>query len=129
MFLRIAILLFYLVLNSCYRANDAQFYDDVGFDSGGRPTTKAYGINAEPPVKVAPDYYYSQPYSSQYGAPPNPYSQQQYSPSSRSYSNPYSFQPPAQYPYYDSDRYYVPPTFYQGNEYPNTASRPFGNSQ
>ncbi len=33
-------------------------------------------------------------------------------PSSRRYNNPYAFPPQNQYPYYDGDQYYVPPTYY-----------------
>lgn len=36
----------------------------------------------------------------------------QYPPASRYYQNPYAFPPQNQYPYYDSDQYYVPPSSY-----------------
>ena len=61
---------------------------------------------------------YQAPYQSQQ-APiaPNPYYGQPYGgyqqPSSRYYSNPYTIPPRNnQYPYYDGDQYYVPPTYY-----------------
>ncbi len=77
------------------------------------------------PVKVAPDYYYRQQSAANSGytqpaqnnAPPSsqasPYG---YVPNSRYYTNPYQFQAPMQYPYYDSDHYYVPPTYYGTQE-------------
>ena len=64
--------------------------------------------------------------------PQNPYYQQnqpgvqrgygggyQYPPASRYYSNPYAFPPQNNYPYYDSDQYYVPPKSYGTNDYNN----------
>ena len=84
------------------------------------------------PVKTTPDYYYSQPYSQpqqqqyqpqpqpqQYRQPSQPYQQQG---GSRAYVNPYAFQPSPQYPYYDSDQYYVPPTYYGAPEIVNSPS-------
>lgn len=47
----------------------------------------------------SPPSYYGSPYQYQY-------------PSSRQYNNPYALPPQSQYPYYDGDQYYVPPTYY-----------------
>ena len=47
--------------------------------------------------------------------PYNPYSGMM--PNSRAYSNPYDFQQPGgYYPYYDTERYYVPPSYYRNVE-------------
>ncbi len=68
-------------------------------------------------------YYYSpkSPYQS------SPYQYQQ--PASRYYSNPYAMPPQNQYPYYDGDQYYVPPTSYgirnQDNSPNSSASQKF----
>lgn len=74
----------------------------------------------------------AQPMQNQYYQHRNPYYQNQqpqpqvspgytggygYPPASKYYSNPYSFPPANQYPYYDTDRYYVPPTRYGTNDY------------
>jgi hypothetical protein len=66
-------------------------------------------------------YYYSQPYY-QGGY------QYQQQPSSRHYSNPYAIAPQNQYPYYDGDQYYVPPTSYgssRDNAIPNISNQKF----
>lgn len=57
---------------------------------------------------VAPQYAPAQTYQKSYRAPQT----YGYPPASRAYSDPYSFQPQTQYPYYDSDHYYVPPNYY-----------------
>ncbi len=68
-------------------------------------------------------YYYSQPpayYNGGY--------QYQQQPASRYYSNPYAIPPQNQYPYYDGDQYYVPPTYYgtnRDNAAPTNASQKF----
>ncbi len=80
---------------------------------------------ASQPVKTTPDYYYSQPYPQQQQSPQPQYYQQQQpmqQGGSRAYSNPYSFQPSPQYPYYESDQYYVPPTYYGTPEIGNSPS-------
>jgi hypothetical protein len=71
--------------------------------------------NAQQPRGGAP-YYQQQQNPYYYQAPPTVspgygggYG---YPPASRSYSNPYSFPPRNQYPYYDSDQQYVPPSYY-----------------
>ena len=63
------------------------------------------------------NYYDQQPYAPQMQRNPaqqpyqgRPYGYPSSPPTSRFYNNPYAF--PAQYPYYDSDHYYVPPSYY-----------------
>lgn len=95
-------------LNSC-AGDNYDLYDKVGFEKGTRPNEPqaqqysqpiaAPQHNQAPQVNVVPDYYYRQSVYPQHMAP-----------ASRAYNNPYSFQPPAQYPYYDSDQYYIPPS-------------------
>ena len=136
-------ILLMLFVFSC--KGDDYLYDKVGFDAGERPV----GIRPNPsaPVKISPDYYYrqapvQQPYYQQGYAPaPQQQYQQQYNPyqdvpyptqavpRSRTYANPYAIPPSSQYPYYDADQYYVPPTYY-GNEDPNAVygSRPQNNT-
>jgi hypothetical protein len=66
-------------------------------------------------------YYYSQPYYS------GGYQYQQ-QPASRTYNNPYAIPPQNQYPYYDGDQYYVPPTNYgtnRDNSIPTISSQKF----
>lgn len=66
-------------------------------------------------------YYYSQPYY-------NGGYQYQYQPASRYYNNPYAVPPQNQYPYYDGDQYYVPPTSYgtnRDNAIPNISNQKF----
>lgn len=64
------------------------------------------------PYQQAPQpYYYQQPQS--YYPPVAPYQPQG---GSRYYSNPYAIPPSSQYPYYDADQYYVPPTYYNNVE-------------
>jgi len=52
----------------------------------------------------------------------NNYQQRQYNniggftPNSRSYNNPYEIRQQGYYPYYDTDRYYVPPSYYRNVE-------------
>jgi hypothetical protein len=59
-----------------------------------------------PPAKPEQGYY----------AQPAPYYdggyQYKQQPASRYYKNPYTIQQQSQYPYYDGDQYYVPPTSY-----------------
>jgi len=109
-------------LTSCV-GKSYDLYEKVGFEKGMRPNEQGqvqgqgqqyqqqspmpypqYNQANAPQVNVVPDYYYHQPIYPQYGAP-----------GSRAYNNPYAFQPPAQYPYYDADQYYIPPSnFYSG---------------
>lgn len=52
-----------------------------------------------------------------YQSPYRPRAYQQYqNPHSGAYQNPYDFPPRNLYPYYDSDRYYVPPSYYNNVE-------------
>lgn len=117
-----------MILAACKAGNDTYLYDKSGFDSGRRPTDvqqNPEGIN-----RVAPDYYYRQ------AAPQDSYGQvpvQGYAPQanyqqpprvtpvysaggSRYYSNPYAMPPSNQYPNYDVDQYYIPPTYYNNVE-------------
>lgn len=55
----------------------------------------------------------------------SPYNYQQ--PASRSYSNPYALPPQNQYPYYDGDQYYVPPTYYGSPNADNPINPSFSN--
>lgn len=118
--------LFCLVIALASGCSSDQFlYDKTGFDAGQSP-----GIsNPNAPVKIAPDYYYHQPnYSQQqyqqqqapyYYPQQSPYyypAPQNYNPygnvgGSRFYSNPYAIPPANQYPNYDADQYYVPPSY------------------
>ena len=62
------------------------------------------------------NYYRSSPYYQPAFPPPAVHpgygGGYQYPPASRYYSNPYASPPQNQYPYYDADQYYVPPTYY-----------------
>ncbi|MBP7709553.1 MAG: hypothetical protein KA100_00600 [Rickettsiales bacterium] len=60
-----------------------------------------------------PSPYYYPPQQPSYYPPATPYSQQG---GSRYYSNPYAIPPSTQYPNYDADQYYVPPTYYNNVE-------------
>ncbi len=116
----VAGILFFAI--SC-SSEDPYLYDRPGFDEGNSPAKK-YRQNPEGPARVAPDYYYRQPayppqgYAPQqqpYYYPPQQqpyYAPQQPPPGSRFYSNPYAIPPTSEYPYYDADQYYVPPTSY-----------------
>jgi len=66
-------------------------------------------------------YYYSRPYY-------NGGYQYQQQPASRTYNNPYAIPPQNQYPYYDGDQYYVPPTSYgtnRDNSIPSISNQKF----
>ncbi len=56
---------------------------------------------------------YSQPYQPQ-SSYPTPATTSVVTPGSRYYSNPYEFPQPNYYQYYDTDRYYKPPSSYNG---------------
>ena len=134
---------FLLFLTSCKSnpnlKSDPYLYDRPGFDRGMRPNVQN---DKNDYTKVVPDYYYRQPSypaQQQYYQPPGYPPQQNYQqqgypaqyptqapsyyyppqvpPGSRFYSNPYAI-PPSNYnyPYYDGDQYYVPPTSYNGVE-------------
>jgi len=78
-----------------------------------------YGIPAQDPSQ----YYYQAP-RPQYIQQPVQYQQQYYYqapqpyvvPGSRFYSNPYAIPPSSRYQRYDTDQYYVPPTYYNNVE-------------
>lgn len=85
-----------------------QLYNRPGFDiasprtrsgAGTYPSYPSIPMSNERGVRVAPDYYYRK----QQGYQPSA------APPSKFYGNPYALTPPAQYPYTDADRYYVPP--------------------
>ena len=86
---------------------------------GGGGTVPNYGNQGYVPAQ--PRYQQQQPY---YQQQQPYYQQQQYRspyqqnvvPGSRFYSNPYAIPPSTQYPQYDADQYYVPPTYYQNVE-------------
>ena len=69
----------------------------------------------QPPVNRRDGYYYS---PRAYRAP------------SSYYSNPYAFPPQNNYPYYDGDQYYVPPSYYgtgsiSDNQFPGSVNQKF----
>ncbi len=124
-----------------YQQEYQKYQQNGGYPQGNAAPTMS---NGGAPVKVVPDYYYQQQGGQQgYQAAPAqgqrravqqqrpnanyPQSRMQYSPpNSRSYDNPYSFQPPAQYPYYDADSYYVPPAQYYDDEMIDKERSPLG---
>lgn len=119
--IKLITIIFLFALTACYK-DDPYLYDRVGFDQDGRPVVAP---NPNAPVRVTPDYYYRQPtYPSYYQA--QPYRQNAYQGDyggSRYYSNPYAMPPQQNYPYYDGDQYYVPPTYYNNAEpYPKNSS-------
>ena len=89
------------LLASCSSSLDQ---DTIKYRSNQTPSNQQYYQQQTSP------YYYQQQqqpmvspgYTGGYGYPP----------ASRYYSNPYAFPPANQYPYYDSDKYYVPPSNY-----------------
>lgn len=100
-----------LLLFGCTSTNTAYY-------KGSQPVEyhKLPSAVTQPVPQQATPNYYSQPYAPrpQYApVAPQPYQQRQYG-GSRSYSDPYAF--PAQYPYYDSDHYYVPPSYYNSSD-------------
>lgn len=122
--LKFSFILTLLLIQSCVFPNyskdldarDDDLYNRVGFPSGNSPTD--IGANNEKAklankgVVVVDDYYYRSPELKR--AKPRPKRVKRvlrvrYEPSSRYYNNPYSFKPPAKFPYFDSDQYYIPP--------------------
>ena len=77
----------------------------------------AYNQYQQQPAQYAPPpvrqdgYYYTPGQQPAYNSSPYQYQQ----PASRYYNNPYAMPPQNQYPYYDGDQYYVPPTYYGGS--------------
>ena len=95
---------------------DADLYDRIGFPVGNRPvdisTNNRNAKLANQGMKVVDDYYYRTPEPKRplvKSRPQKRVLRVRYRPSSRYYNNPYSFKPPAQFPYFDSDQYYIPP--------------------
>ncbi len=119
--LRAVFCLFALILmSSCSRQgySNNQLYNTPGFDPGTLPNAPNQGA---PIRRVSPDYYYRQPSYAppqRYAPPPQNsyYGGGNVTPGSRFYSNPYAIPPSTQYPYYDADQYYVPPTYYRNIE-------------
>lgn len=119
-----------MLLSSC-SSNDPYLYDRPGFDADSRPVVLP---NARAPQRVAPDYYnrrqptyyapspyYRQP-APTYAPPANQgYGQRQqyYGGGSRSYSNPYALPQRG----FDSDQYYVPPTYYNNVDQGNSGTK------
>lgn len=105
-FIKLAGFVFCLMLFSCGGASDEVYlYDKSGF-LPVRDANPQY-INQRVP-QVPQNYYPRQP---------QPYSSYPVQPNSRSYSNPYEFQQQGgYYPYYDTERYYVPPSYYRNVE-------------
>lgn len=105
-----------------------------------QPTTY-YSQPPYQPQQYQPQYQPApQQYPQQYQQQPAPYyypPQQQQQPAyyqpapryqqpqggSRYYSNPYAIPPSSQYPNYDADQYYVPPTYYNNIETPSQAQQ------
>lgn len=114
-----------LALFSCFGSvgrnlddRDSDLYNRIGYQPGRTPLDQEVdNLNAKykgQGVTVVPDYYYRGPDPSLTPRPtartsPTRSISVRYKPSSRSYSNPYSFKPPENFPYFDSDQYYVPP--------------------
>ena len=95
---------------------DSDLYNRIGFPAGNRPadiaTSNRNAKLANQGMKVVDDYYYRTPEPKSAPvkrAPQKRVLRVRYQPSSRYYNNPYSFKPPAQFPYFDSDQYYIPP--------------------
>jgi hypothetical protein len=97
--------------------------------NSARPTNNQYQqpqYTTVPPTPYAPaparqdGYYY---------APQQQPAYQYQQPASRYYSNPYAMPPQNQYPYYDGDQYYVPPTYYgspnHDNAFPSASNQKY----
>jgi hypothetical protein len=113
----------------CFLAMVASCADSINNDDGGAALSPGRAVpNSNQFYYGQPKYQqqpYQQPYPPQYQQAPQPapyyYPQQQqgyYPPQggSRFYSNPYAIPATTQYPYYDADQYYVPPTYYNNVE-------------
>jgi len=85
---------------------DAVLYNNVGFSPGSRPGERPEVKKGA--AKIVPDYYYRTPPTAS-GARITRSRPKRFPPASRFYSNPYALKPPRNYPFYDSDHYYVPP--------------------
>ncbi len=119
----------------CFLAMATACADSINNDYGGAALSPVGSVpNSNQFYYGQPKYQqqpYQQPYPAQYQQAPQPapyyYPQQQqgyYPPASpyppqggsRFYSNPYAIPAATQYPYYDADQYYVPPTYYNNVE-------------
>ncbi len=112
----------------CFLAMVTACADSVNNDHGGAALSPGRAVpNSNQFYYGQPKYQqqpYQQPYPPQYQQAPQqaPYyypQQQSYYPpqgGSRFYSNPYAIPATTQYPYYDADQYYVPPTYYNNLE-------------
>lgn len=92
----------FLFLSSCQSSEEVYLYDKSGFLPGRA---------ASPATFQNQNYYQRAP------QPFNPYNT--VAPNSRAFSNPYDFPQQGQdtyYPYYDTERYYVPPSYYRNVE-------------
>jgi len=90
-----SVLCLFLLLFSC-KTDEVYLYDSSDFLPGRQRAVDPYRANS----------YRQQPYSNYGNYPPN----------SRSYSNPYEIRQGGYYPYYDTERYYVPPSYYRNVE-------------
>ncbi len=88
-----------LLLSSCSN-EEVYLYDRSDFLPSRQRVIDPYRNN--------PYRNIQQPYDMRYGG---------FVPNSRSYNNPYDFsQQQGNYPYYDTERYYVPPSYYRNVE-------------
>lgn len=130
---------------SCAGEKEPYLYDRPGFDEGSRPVDNTNSNPQATPYPYSDQQYYNSgrgspsqdsyqnrqaiprthPYypSQNYFYQGEPYYQQPYpaEPGSRFFSNPYAIPPsgsylPYPYPYYDTDQYYVPPSYYNNVE-------------
>ncbi len=113
-----------LLVAACSSTGDKYLYDNVGFDPemSNRPnrTYSAPTSGGAMSPQQSSGYYYRQP---TYTAPyTQPYPMQYAPPASRLYDNPYAMPPANYYPYYEADRYYVPPSYYGVNGYDQRSS-------
>ncbi len=155
--LKSKLIIFCLFLLACSCSSEPFLYDKPGFDAGTRPNEKnpdspvtiapdyyyrqpsynQQNYTSQQPVQYQQQMPYQQP---QYYYPQQPVYYHPYPPvmapgynnygntgGSRFYSNPYAIPASAQYPNYDADQYYVPPTYYQNVE-PQNQQRSLNNS-
>lgn len=103
-----------ITISSCYSPQESQRPNNVDAVKNGpapyyypqAPQYSNQGYVAQPP--------YQQQYQQAYPPQQIPYQQYQVpyqQPGSRFYSNPYAIPPAQYYQNYDSDQYYVPPTY------------------
>lgn len=139
--LRITLLAVLMILSCCtpnigknLDSRDDDLYNRVGFKPGSTPNDIRHNNDIarmanEGKVKVVPDFYYRAPDKRPVRVKPSkkrsrpPVQSLRYEPSSRYYNNPYSFKPPLNFPYFDSDQYYVPPTGYDNKGYDQSSGQ------